>query len=84
MPLDYEPREAPPPRERLDRKLRTKRGIGLYRQRGQSAELVLGQIKDRQGTARFNMRGTDRSRGEWQLDGAVHNLQATSRLCSPR
>ena len=78
-------RDAPPPRgrmpkamtarERMDRKLRTKRGRRLYRQRGQSVEPVFGQMKDRQGAGRFSMRGTDRCRGEWQLDAAVHNLR---------
>jgi transposase len=76
-------RDAPPPRgrmpkgltarERMDRELRTERGRGLYRQRGRTVEPVFGQMKDRQGARRFSMRGTERCRGEWQLDAAVHN-----------
>jgi transposase len=82
-------RDAPPPRgrmpkgltarERMDRKLRTKRGRGLYRQRGRTVEPVFGQMKDRQGAGRFSMRGTERCRGEWQLDAAVHNLRKLHR-----
>jgi transposase len=82
-------RDAPPPRgrmpkgltarERMDRKLRTKRGRGLYRQRGRTVEPVFGQMKDRQGARRFSMRGTERCRGEWQLDAAVHNLRKLHR-----
>ena len=82
-------RDAPPPRgrmpkgltarERMDRKLRTKRGRGLYRQRGRTVEPVFDQVKDRQGARRFSMRGTERCRGEWQLDAAVHNLRKLHR-----
>ncbi len=43
-------------RERMQRKLRTKRGRTRYRQRGASVEPVFGQMKDRQGARRFSMR----------------------------
>jgi hypothetical protein len=56
-------REAPPPRgripmglshrERMDRKLRTRRGRALYRKRGQTVEPVFGQIKTIRGCDRF-------------------------------
>ena len=82
-------RQAAPPRgrmrksmtarERMQRKLRTKRGRALYRQRGASVEPVFGQMKDRQGADRFSMRGLDRCRGEWRLDAAVHNLRKLHR-----
>ena len=82
-------RDAPAPRgrmpkpmtarERMERKLRTKRGRALYRQRGAAIEPVFGQMKDRQGADRFSMRGPDRCRGEWQLDAAVHNLRKLHR-----
>ena len=82
-------RDAPPPRgrkpktmtarERMQRKLRTKRGRTRYRQRGASVEPVFGQMKDRQGARRFSMRGLDRCRGEWLLDAAVHNLRKLHR-----
>ena len=82
-------RDAPAPRgrmprsmtarERMDRKLRTKRGRALYRQRGAAVEPVFGQMKDGQGAGRFSMRGLERCRGEWQLDAAVHNLRKLHR-----
>jgi len=82
-------RDAPPPRgrkpktmkarERMQRKLRTKRGRTRYRQRGASVKPVFGQMKDRQGARRFSMRGLDRCRGDWLLDAAVHNLRKLHR-----
>lgn len=82
-------RDAPAPRgrmpkgmtarERMERKLRTKRGRDIYRQRGAAVEPVFGQMKDRQGADRFSMRGLERCRGEWQLDAAVHNLRKLHR-----
>lgn len=82
-------RDAPAPRGRMpkgitargrmERKLRTKRGRAIYRQRGAAVEPVFGQMKDRQGADRFSMRGLERCRGEWQLDAAVHNLRKLHR-----
>jgi DDE family transposase len=66
-------------RGRMERKLRTKRGRALYRQRGATIEPVFGQMKERQGADRFSMRGLERCRGEWQLDAAVHNLRELHR-----
>jgi transposase len=66
-------------RGRMERKLRTKRGRALYRQRGATIEPVFGQMKERQGADRFSMRGLERCRGEWQLDAAVHNLRKLHR-----
>jgi len=71
--------ETMTPRERMERKLRTKRGQAIYRQRGAAVEPVFGQMKDRQGADRFSMRGLERCRGEWQLDAAVHNLRKLHR-----
>jgi transposase len=82
-------RDAPAPRgrkpkrmtgrERMERKLRTKRGRAIYRRRGASVEPVFGQMKDRQGADRFSMRGLACCRGEWHLDAAVHNLRKLHR-----
>jgi transposase len=82
-------RDAPPPRgripknlsprERMDRKLRTKRGRAIYRQRGQTVEPVFGHMKGGQGADRFSMRGLEACRGEWQLDAAVYNLRKLHR-----
>jgi hypothetical protein len=82
-------REAPPPRgripktltprQRMDRKLRTKPGRALYRLRGQTVEPVFGQVKEHQGADPFMMRGIDACRGEWRLHAAAHNLRKLHR-----
>ena len=82
-------RDATPPRGRIpkglsargrmERKLRTKRGRRLYRQRGSSVEPVFGQMKERQDAGRFSMRGLVACRGEWHLQAATHNLRKLHR-----
>jgi transposase len=77
-------REKGPPRgripkdlslvERMERKLRTKRGWGLYSQRGWMVEPVFGQIKDGRKCDRFMRRGHSAARCEWRLIAATHNL----------
>jgi len=67
------------PRQRMQRKLRTKRGRAIYRQRGSSVEPVFGQMKERQGAGRFSMRDLQAYRGEWHLHTAVHNLRKLHR-----
>ena len=82
-------RDAPAPRgrmpkglsarERMQRKLRTKRGRAIYRQRGASVEPVFGQMKERQDAGRFSLRGLVACRGEWHLQAATHNLRKLHR-----
>lgn len=77
-------REEPPPRgripngltatERMERKLRTKRGAALYRKRAQTVEPVFGQIKDARGLDRFCRRGESACESEWSVICATHNL----------
>ncbi len=66
-------------RGRMQRKLCTKRGRAIYRQRGASVEPVFGQMKERQGADRFSMRGLIACRGEWHLQAAGHNLRKLHR-----
>jgi hypothetical protein len=61
-------------RDRMDRKLATKRGRALYRLRSQTIEPVFGQIKTVRGCDRFMRRGHDAVRSEWRLICATHNL----------
>lgn len=78
-------RDAPPPRgrcrsdmsarERMERKLLTRRGRELYRLRGQTVEPVFGQMKETQGAGGFMMRGEEETRGEWSLHCAAHNIK---------
>ena len=73
----------PPPRgrickglskkQRLERRLRTKRGRRLYRKRGGSIEAVFGQARQR-GAGRFRRRGLRACNCEWRFEHAVHNL----------
>jgi len=77
-------REKGPPRgripknlsllERMERKLRTKQGRGLYSKRGQMVEPVFGQIKSVRGCDRFMRRGLTAAASEWRLMAATHNL----------
>ena len=59
-------------KERMDRKLLTKRGREIYKKRSQTVEPVFGQIKSR--AAAFMRRGFAACRSEWSLLCATHNL----------
>jgi transposase len=61
-------------RERMERKLSTKRGRALYKKRGQIVEPVFGQIKTCQGILKFMRRGLEACAHEWQLICTTHNL----------
>jgi len=61
-------------RERMVRKLLTKRGGALYAKRRQIVEPVFGQIKSVRGCWRFMRRGRLACDREWQLICAGHNL----------
>lgn len=60
--------------ERMERRLRTKRGQARYRRRAQIVEPVFGQAKDVRGFRRFARRGRAACTAEWQLMCATHNL----------
>nr|WP_239015240.1 transposase [Archangium violaceum] len=72
------PRGRPPKglsfKERMKRKLRTKRGRKAYARRKVTAEPVIGQVKNGV-LPRFSLRGLTRVRGEFSLACAVHNLK---------
>ena len=61
-------------RQRMERKLLTKRGRELYKQRGQTVEPIFGQIKDNRGIRSFMRRGIEACAAEWKLICATHNL----------
>ena len=77
-------RESEPPRgripeklslrERMQRKLLTKRGRALYKKRGQIVEPIFGQIKTCRGIQKFMRRGFVACAQEWKLICATHNL----------
>ena len=61
-------------KERMARKLRTKKGRELYAKRKQTVEPVFGQIKDARGFRRFSFRGLEKVKAEWDLVCLTHNL----------
>jgi len=61
-------------KQRMARKLRTKKGRETYAKRKSSVEPVFGQIKDGRGIRRFLLRGIEAVRGEWRLICLTHNL----------
>jgi hypothetical protein len=62
------------PRERMERKLLTKRGRSLYKKRSVLVEPVFGQVKESQGFRRFKRRRLPAVTGEATPVGTTHNL----------
>lgn len=62
------------PRQRMERKLETKRGRALYKKRGQTVEPVFGQMKQGRGLTGFLLRGLEGAALEWKLLCQTHNL----------
>ena len=60
-------------KERMRRKLRTRKGRRIYARRKAIVEPVFGQIKGR-GFRQFLLRGERNVRGEWSLICMTHNL----------
>jgi len=63
------------PKERMARKLRTKRGKAAYARRKAIVEPVFGQIDTCHGGKRVLLRGHAAAAAEWELIAAVHNLR---------
>jgi transposase len=61
-------------KERMARKLRTKKGQGIYKKRKEIIEPVFGQIKEVRGFRRFHLRGLEAVTGEWDLVCLTHNV----------
>jgi transposase len=61
-------------KQRMARKLRTKRGRELYAKRKGMIEPIFGQLKQVLGFRQFSLRGLAPMRGEWRLMATVHNL----------
>jgi transposase len=72
------PKGRPPkdltPKQRMARKLRTKRGRETYAKRKGMIEPIFGQIKQARGFRQFLLRGMEKMRGEWSLVCMTHNL----------
>jgi transposase len=61
-------------KQRMARKLRTKKGRATYAKRKGMIEPIFGQLKQVLGFRQFSLRGLAQMRGEWRLLCAVHNL----------
>lgn len=61
-------------KEKMARKLRTKKGRRRYSRRKCIVEPVFGQIKRARGFIQFSLRGLAKMRGEWSLVCLTHNL----------
>ena len=61
-------------KERMARKLRTKKGRETYSKRKAIVEPVFGQIKEVRGFRRFSLRGLGNVMFEWDLICLTHNL----------
>jgi transposase len=61
-------------KQKMARKLRTKKGRETYSKRKSIVEPVFGQIKRARGFVQFSLRGLEKMRGEWTLVCLTHNL----------
>ena len=72
------PKGRPPknqtPKQKMARKLKTKRGRAEYSRRKAIIEPVFGQIKHCQGFRQFLLRGLSNLQAEWKLVCLSHNL----------
>jgi len=60
-------------KERMERKLLTKKGNEIYNKRGCLVEPAFGQIQNR-GLGRLSIRGLTKAKGEWLLMCLSHNF----------
>jgi transposase len=62
------------PKQRMARKLKTKKGRTVYSRRKAIAEPVFGQIDTVQNGRRLLLRGKQAARAQWRFQCAIHNL----------
>jgi transposase len=62
------------PKQRMARKLQTKKGAAIYKQRKAIVEPVFGQISTVQDGQRLLIRGKPAARAQWRFTCAIHNL----------
>lgn len=63
------------PKQRMTRKLRTKKGSAAYARRKAIVEPVFGQMKTVQDAGRLRLRGLPNAQGEWTLQAFCHNAR---------
>jgi len=62
-------------KEKMQRKIKTKRGRKKYQMRQKTVEPVFGQIKAIQDFRQFLLRGLEKVQKEWELVCLAHNLK---------
>jgi transposase len=62
------------PKDRMRRKLCTRKGQEIYSKRKSTVEPVFGQIKQAMGLRQFSLRGFENVSAEWQIWCLSHNL----------
>ena len=68
-------RRTPTRREKMARRLRTKKGRADYARRKAIVEPAFGQVKVRQHAGQLRFRGLAGAQGEWTLHMLCHNLR---------
>ena len=63
------------PKQRMTRKLHTKKGRAAYARRKAIVEPAFGQMKVAQDAGRLRLRGLDNAQGEWTLQALCHNVR---------
>ena len=63
------------PKQRMARKLHTKKGRAAYARRKAIVEPVFGQMKVAQDAGKLRLRGLDNAQGEWTLQAFCHNVR---------
>jgi transposase len=71
------------PKDRMRRKLATKKGQETYSKRKSTVEPVFGQIKQARGLRQFLLRGYENVSAEWQIWCLTHNLLKAYRYGGP-
>ena len=66
-------------KEKMARRLRTKKGKADYARRKAIVEPVFGQMKVRQRAGFLRLRGLEGAHGEWALHSLCHNLRKLAR-----
>ena len=67
-------------RDRMDRRLLTKHGYGIYKKRSHTIEPVFGQIKECLNMDKFLRRGLEAVKSEWILACSISNLMKLFRF----
>jgi len=67
-------------KEKMIRKLKTKRGKNIYKKRKETVEPILGIIKSVMGFRQFMLRGIEKVNTEWSLVRVAYNFKRLHRL----